>query len=158
MAEGNACCSKKESPMAIWYDSFPLEYARERGADCMIEHLGIEIVDAGEDFLTGRMPVDSRTRQPAGVLHGGASVVLAETLASWASTFCVDRQRFHCVGMEINANHVRPVVDGHVTGTARPVHLGRTSQIWEVRITDDSDRLACISRVTMAVLELPSLY
>ena len=144
--------------MAIWHDSFPLDYARERGATCMIEHLGIEIVEAGEDFLKGRMPVDMRTRQPAGALHGGASVVLAETLASWASTFCVDRKRFHCVGMEINANHVRAVSDGHVTGTARPVHLGRKTQIWEVRITDDKDRLACISRVTMAVLEEPSLY
>lgn len=144
--------------MAIWHDSFPLEYASEHGAGCLIEHLGIEIVEAGEDFLIGRMPVDGRTRQPAGVLHGGASVVLAETLASWASTFCVDRKRFHCVGLEINANHVRPVVNGHVTGTARPVHLGRTTQIWEVRITDDKDRLACISRVTMAVLEAPSLY
>lgn len=144
--------------MAIWHDSFPLQYASEHGAGCLIEHLGIEIVEAGEDFLIGRMPVDRRTRQPAGVLHGGASVVLAETLASWASTFCVDRKRFHCVGLEINANHVRPVVNGHVTGIARPVHLGRTTQIWEVRITDDKDRLACISRVTMAVLEAPSLY
>jgi len=144
--------------MAIWHDSFPLDYASERGAGCMIEHVGIEIIEAGDDFLKGRMPVDSRTRQPAGVLHGGASVVLAETLATWASTFCIDRKRFHCVGMEINANHVRPVLAGSVTGTARPVHLGRTSQIWEVRITDEEDRLACISRVTLAVLEKPSPY
>lgn len=144
--------------MAIWHDEFPLDYAGERGAGSMIEHLGIELVEAGEDFLKGRMPVDARTRQPAGVLHGGASVVLAETLASWASTFCVDRTRFHCVGMEINANHVRPVSDGHVEGIARPVHLGRGTQIWEVRITDPQDRLVCISRITMAVLEKPSGY
>lgn len=144
--------------MAIWHDSFPLDYAKDRGVGSMIEHLDIEIVEAGDDYLKGRMPVDSRTRQPAGVLHGGASVVLAETLASWASTFCVDRQRFHCVGMEINANHVRPVADGHVTGVARPVHLGRATQIWEVRVMDDRDRLVCISRVTMAVLEAPSGY
>lgn len=115
--------------MAIWHDSFPLEYADEHGGGCTIGHLGIEIVEAGDDFLKGRMPVDMRTRQPAGALHGGASVVLAETLASWGSNFCADRAHFHCVGMEINANHVRPVVDGHVTGTARPVHLGRATRI-----------------------------
>ena len=144
--------------MSIWHDGFPLDYADERGAGCMIEHLGIEIVEAGEDYVKGRMPVDARTRQPAGILHGGASVVLAETLASWASTFCVDRKRFHCVGLEINANHVRPVADGHVEGIGRPVHLGRSTQIWEVRISDGNGRLACISRVTMAVLEKPSTY
>ena len=144
--------------MSIWHDQFPVDYAGERGADCMIQHLGIEIVEAGEDFLKGRMPVDARTRQPAGVLHGGASVALAETLASWAATFCVDRDKFHCVGMEINANHVRPVMEGFVEGVAHPVHLGRATQIWEVRITDEAGRLTCISRVTMAVLKKPSTY
>lgn len=144
--------------MAIWHGEFPVDYAHERGADCMIQHLGIEIVEAGEDFLRARMPVDARTRQPAGVLHGGASVALAETLASWAATFTVDRKRFHCVGMEINANHVRPVAEGFVEGVARPVHLGRGTQIWEIRITDGAGKLACISRVTMAVLARPSGY
>jgi 1,4-dihydroxy-2-naphthoyl-CoA hydrolase len=144
--------------MAIWHGEFDVDYAGERGEACMVEHLGIEIVEAGDDFLKGRMPVDARTRQPAGALHGGASVALAETLASWAATFCVDRSRFHCVGMEINANHVRPVTGGFVEGVARPVHLGRATQIWEVRITDKAGKLSCISRVTMAVLERASSY
>ena len=144
--------------MTIWFDGFPLDYARERGRDTVIAHLGIEVIEAGDDYLTARMPVDQRTRQPAGVLHGGASVVLAETLASWAATFCVDKSKHHCVGLEINANHVRPVAEGFVTGTARPIHLGRKTQIWEVRITDQRDKLVCVSRVTMAVLDIPTQY
>jgi 1,4-dihydroxy-2-naphthoyl-CoA hydrolase len=104
------------------------------------------------------MPVDQRTRQPAGVLHGGASVALAETLASWAATFCVDPARHHCVGIEINANHLRPVAEGWVTGSARPVSLGRTIQVWEVRISNEQGKLVCVSRVTMAVLSVPSQY
>lgn len=144
--------------MAIWFDGFPLDYAQERGRDTLIAHLGIEVIEAGDDYLIARMPVDQRTRQPAGVLHGGASVVLAETLASWAATFCVDKNKHHCVGIEINANHVRPVSEGSVTGTARPIHLGKSTQIWEVRITDRRDKLVCVSRVTMAVLETPNRY
>ncbi len=145
--------------MAIWFDGFPLESARERSLETLVDHLGIELVEAGDDYLSARMPVDRRTRQPAGVLHGGASVALAETLASWAATYCVDRSKNHCVGLEINANHVRPVAEGWVTGTARPVHLGRSTQIWEVRITDDANgKLVCVSRVTMAVLNTPNRY
>lgn len=144
--------------MAIWFDGFPLDYAQERGRDTVIAHLGIDVVEAGDDYLVARMPVDQRTRQPAGVLHGGASVVLAETLASWAATFCVDKSKHHCVGIEINANHVRPVSEGSVTGTARPIHLGKSTQIWEVRITDQRDKLVCVSRVTMAVLDIPTQY
>jgi 1,4-dihydroxy-2-naphthoyl-CoA hydrolase len=104
------------------------------------------------------MPVDARTHQPAHVLHGGASVALAETLASWAGTFVVDREKNYCVGLEINANHVRPAASGWVLGTARPIHLGRSTQIWEVRIVDEADRLICVSRVTMAVLATASRY
>lgn len=145
--------------MAIWFDDFPMDYAQDKGRDTLIRHLGIELLEAGDDYLSARMPVDGRTRQPAGVLHGGASVVLAETLASWAATYCIDRSKHHCVGIEINANHVRPVAEGTVTGTARPVHLGRATQIWEVRIADDRNgKLVCISRVTMAVLETPNRY
>jgi 1,4-dihydroxy-2-naphthoyl-CoA hydrolase len=144
--------------MAIWFRDFPTAYAKERGQGTMIDHLGIEILEAGEDYLRGRMPVDARTRQPAGVLHGGASVAFAETLASWAATFCVDPEEHHCVGVEINANHVRPVTEGHVVGTARPVNLGRTLQIWEVRIENQQGKLACIARVTMAVLKTASQY
>ena len=104
------------------------------------------------------MPVAARTHQPAGVLHGGASVALAETLASWAATYCVDRTRNHCVGLEINANHVRPVREGYVYGVARPIHLGRSTHIWEIRITTEDGKLVCISRITMAVLDTPDRY
>jgi 1,4-dihydroxy-2-naphthoyl-CoA hydrolase len=144
--------------MAIWFDESPLAYARERAAQSMIGHLGIEVIEAGDDYLKARMPVDHRTKQPAGVLHGGASVTLAETLASWAAAFCVDRSKNHCVGLEINANHIRPVSGGMVTGVAKPVHLGRTTHIWEIRITDERDKLVCISRITMAVLPTAMQY
>jgi 1,4-dihydroxy-2-naphthoyl-CoA hydrolase len=144
--------------VAIWFKDFPLDYAQERGRGSAIEHLGIELLEAGDDYLKARMPVDARTRQPAGVLHGGVSVVLAETLASWAATFCVDPAKHHCVGIEINANHVRPAADGYVYGTARPVNLGRTLQVWEVRISNEQDKLVCIARVTMAVLNAASQY
>ena len=144
--------------MTIWFREFPLNEANERHAGSVIGHLGIELLEAGDDFLRACMPVDERTIQPAGVLHGGASVLLAETLASWASTFVVDPAKHHCVGIEVNANHTRPVASGHVYGTARPVHLGRSTHVWDVRIEDEHDKLACIARVTMAVLDTPSQY
>ena len=144
--------------MAIWRDSFPLELVNQHSRDTLVSHLGIEFIEAGDDYVKARMPVDHRTHQPARMVHGGASVALAETLASWAATFVVDQETNYCVGLEINANHVRPVGSGWVIGTARPVHLGRSTQIWEVRITDESDRLVCISRVTMAVLSTPNRY
>jgi 1,4-dihydroxy-2-naphthoyl-CoA hydrolase len=116
------------------------------------------LIEAGDDYLRARMPVDQRTRQPAGVLHGGASVALAETLASWAATFAVDRSKHHCVGLEVNANHLRPVKDGYVYGVARPVHLGRSTHVWEVRVIDEKEKLVCISRITMAVLNTATQY
>jgi 1,4-dihydroxy-2-naphthoyl-CoA hydrolase len=124
----------------------------------LIETLGIEIVELREDAMVARMPVDHRTVQPAGVLHGGASVALAETLASWAGYFAVDREQFHVVGQEINANHIRPVFSGWVTATATTVAIGRRSQVWEIRIVDDAGKLACISRCTLAVIEQRSTY
>ena len=144
--------------MAIWFKEFPLSYAQKRGRGTLIEHLGIELLEAGDDYLKARMPVNGHTRQPAGMLHGGASVALAETLASWAATFCVDPGKHHCVGIEINANHLRPMAEGYVYGTARPVSLGKTLQVWEVRISNEQDKLVCISRVTMAVLNAASQY
>jgi 1,4-dihydroxy-2-naphthoyl-CoA hydrolase len=144
--------------MGIWRDSFPLELVNEHSRGTLVSHLGIEFIEAGDDYVTARMPVDARTRQPAHVLHGGASVALAETLASWAATFVVDREQNYCVGLEINANHVRAAGSGWVIGTARPVHLGRSTHVWEVRITDESNRLVCISRVTMAVLATANRY
>ena len=146
------------STSSIWHGMPSLESANERGAGVLNGRLGMELVELGDDYLVGRMPVDPRTHQPAGVLHGGASVAFAETLASWAGSFAVDRSRFHCVGMEINANHVRPAGSGWVTGVARPVNLGRTTQVWDVRITNEQGKLVCIARCTLAVLEMPSAY
>ena len=148
-----------ESFMAIWFGAgFSLETANARSRGTLVSQLGIEFVEAGDDYVSAKMPVDERTRQPAGVLHGGASVALAETLASWGATFTVDPEKHHCVGLEINANHVRAIASGWVIGTARPLHLGRSTQIWEVRMLDEQERLICVSRVTMAVLATPNRY
>jgi 1,4-dihydroxy-2-naphthoyl-CoA hydrolase len=124
----------------------------------MIENLGVEIVEIRDDALVGRMPVDHRTVQPAGVLHGGASVAFAETLASWAGYLAVDRERFHVVGQEINANHIRPISSGWVTGIVTAVNIGRRAHVWEIRIIDDAGKLICISRCTLAVIEQRSTY
>lgn len=113
--------------------------------------LGIRFTEIGPDFLRATMPVDERTRQPYGLLHGGASVLLAETLGSTAGNLCVPPDRI-CVGIEINANHVRGVRDGVVTGTARPLHVGASTQVWEIRIEDARGKLACVSRLTLAVV------
>ncbi len=139
--------------MSIWFRQFTLEEVREFQRDTMGEHLGIEIVDIGTDYLDARMPVDHRTMQPDRILHGGASVALAETLGSVGGSMCIDRGRFQIVGQEINANHLRPAIGGHVTGRARPIHLGRRSQVWNIEITDDDKRLICVSRLTIAILE-----
>jgi 1,4-dihydroxy-2-naphthoyl-CoA hydrolase len=136
----------------IWHRPYTLDEIRFNG-ECMPNHLGIEFTELGPDFVRGRMPVDGRTRQPFGILHGGASVALAETLGSTAASLVVDRSKQRCVGQEINANHVRAVADGYVIGTARPAHIGRRSQVWEIRITDEQERLVCISRITMYVMD-----
>jgi uncharacterized protein (TIGR00369 family) len=136
----------------IWHDSPDLDQANAMSAHCAIGHLGIEFTEVGADHLAGRMPVDRRTHQPFGILHGGASVLLAESLVSLAATLAATPGKA-CVGMEINANHLRPVSTGWVTGTARPVSLGRRSHVWEVRIVDEHDKLVCISRCTIAVID-----
>lgn len=118
----------------------------------MIEHLGIVLTEAGDDWVRATMPVDARTRQPYGLLHGGASVVLAETLGSVAGGLCVDRTQEAVVGLEINANHLRAVRDGVVTGTARALHVGRSTQVWEIRIENEAGKPVCISRLTLAVI------
>lgn len=143
---------------SIWFTTPDPAALNERGKQTANAHVGIEIIEAGPDYLKGRMMVDERTRQPAGVLHGGLSVALAETLASWAAAHAVDGSQFHCVGQEINANHVRAVRAGWVYGTARPLHMGRKSHVWEIRICDGDDRLVCVSRMTVAVLESASRY
>lgn len=115
--------------------------------------LGIEFIETGDDYIKASMPVDERTRQPYGLLHGGASVVLAETLGSLGAQLTLDAAKYVCVGLDINANHVRGVREGRVTGTARPYHLGRRTQVWSIEIEDEAGRLVCVSRITMAVLE-----
>ena len=128
-----------------------LEALNALSQDTAMAPLGIVFTEIGADFLRATMPVDARTRQPYGLLHGGASVLLAETLGSSAGNLCVDADSL-CVGIEINANHLAAVRDGLVTGTARPLHVGRTTQVWETRIEDAAGRLVCISRLTLAVV------
>jgi 1,4-dihydroxy-2-naphthoyl-CoA hydrolase len=139
--------------MSIWFKPLILEDVQHRGKSSMVEHLGIEITEVGDDFLRGTMPVDHRTIQPMGLLHGGASVALAETLGSLAANFVIDPAKKYCVGLDINANHIRSAKKGIVTGTATPLHFGSSTQVWSIEIKDEQDRLVCISRLTMAVLE-----
>lgn len=143
--------------MSIWFRPLTLQDAQRTfgGDGDLAHHLGIALTEVGPDYLRGTLPVDERTRQPFGLLHGGASVALAETLGSMAANFCVDTTRYYCVGQEINANHVRSARSGHVTGTARPIHLGSRSHVWDIRIEDASGRLTCVSRLTMSVIEAP---
>ncbi len=146
--------------MSIWFGEFTIASANKKSANCLVGGLDIELCEKGDDFLVARMPVTEKVCQPAGVLHGGASVVLAETVGTWAATMAVDRDKFHCVGIEINANHVRPAADGSgfVFATARPAHLGRTTQVWEIEIKNEAGKTVCISRMTVAVLAIPSQY
>lgn len=139
--------------MSIWNYNIAISELNNFSQNTMLSHLDIEFTEMGEDFLSARMPVDHRTHQPDGVLHGGASVALAETLGSVAANLCVDRNFRICVGLSINANHVKSVRDGYVIGTAKPIHLGSSTHIWEIRITDPKGSLICISRLTMAILQ-----
>ena len=139
--------------MSIWYRKYSLEELKERGKGTMVEHLGINITEIGDVYLKGTMPVDHRTLQPMGILHGGASVALAETLGSLAANYVVDNQSKYCVGLDINANHIRAARKGIVTGVAKPLHIGSSTQVWSIEIADEEGRLVCISRLTMAVLD-----
>jgi 1,4-dihydroxy-2-naphthoyl-CoA hydrolase len=140
--------------MAIWfYENIKLEDFLHLGKNTLGEQLGMEFTEIGEDYIKGTMPVDHRTKQPYGLLHGGASVALAETLGSIGSALVVDQSKFNCVGLEINANHLRSVRDGFVTGIARPIHIGASTHVWDIRITDQRDKLVCISRLTVAVIK-----
>jgi len=139
----------------LWRPDVTLERLRESGRRTLVESLGIELVELGDDYLRGRMPVDHRTCQPMRILHGGASVALAETLASVAATATVDCTKAVCVGQEVNANHLRKAAEGTIViGTARAFHIGSLSQVWGVEICDESGRRICVSRVTIAVLAL----
>ena len=119
----------------------------------LVEHLGIEYTEVGNEFISAKMPVDHRTHQPLGLLHGGASVALAETLGSIASNCCVDTTLQYCVGLDINANHIKSIRQGFVTGTTRAIHIGKRTHVWEIKIFNDENDLICISRITMAVID-----
>lgn len=137
--------------MAIWKKQASLEEMNARNESCAVGHLGIEITEKGDDYLVGRVPVDARTKQPFGLLHGGVSVVLAETLGS-VGAFNACPEGHMAVGLDINANHLRPATSGWVTGTAKPVHLGRTTQVWQIDMVNEAGELTCVSRITMAIL------
>jgi 1,4-dihydroxy-2-naphthoyl-CoA hydrolase len=137
--------------MTIWQKPISIEFLTENARDTAISHLGIEFIEIGDDFLRGRVPVDRRTVQPFGLLHGGVSVVLAETLGSVGAMYA-SPEGHRAVGLDINANHLRAATTGWVTGTARPIHRGRTTQVWQIEMADDAGNPVCISRITMAML------
>jgi len=140
--------------MAIWFDpNLLISDFAHYGKDTMGDHLGMQFTELGDDYLKATMPVDHRTKQPYGLLHGGASVALAETLGSIGAALVIDPEKYICVGQEINANHIRGVRSGLVTGIAKPIHMGATSQVWEIKIYDEASKLVCISRLTVAVLK-----
>jgi 1,4-dihydroxy-2-naphthoyl-CoA hydrolase len=137
----------------IWFNKdIRLEDILELGKGTMGEYIGIKWQEIGENYLKANMPVDHRTIQPYGLLHGGASAALAETIGSVASSLVVDHSKYYCVGLEINANHIRSAKEGFVTGTASPLHLGKTTHVWDIKIHDSQDKLVCVSRLTVAVL------
>jgi 1,4-dihydroxy-2-naphthoyl-CoA hydrolase len=143
--------------MALWKQPVDLDRLNAANRNTLGEALGLKFTEVGDDFVRGTMPVDARTHQPYGLLHGGASVALAETLGSTGGMLTVDPTQDLVVGLDINANHVRGVKSGVVTGTARPLHLGRSTQVWEIRIEDDRQKLVCISRLTLAVVPRQTL-
>jgi 1,4-dihydroxy-2-naphthoyl-CoA hydrolase len=138
--------------MSIWFKNFSAAELNARGNNTMSDFLGIQFTEVGADFLTASMPVNERTKQPIGILHGGANVVLAETIASTAANAVIDLKHFYCVGLEINANHLRSVSEGLVIATTSPIHLGRTTQIWQINIFNEAGKQTCVSRMTAAVL------
>ena len=137
--------------MSIWKRPISLALLAADCVDTSITHLGMEFVEVGDDFIRGRVPVDHRTRQPYGLLHGGVSVFLAETLGSMGAGY-TSPEGWKPVGLDINANHIRGVTQGWVTGTARPMHLGRTTQVWQIELRNDADQLTCVARLTMAMM------
>lgn len=136
----------------IWIRNYTVEELNNRPKNHLGSLLEIEFTKVGDDFLEAKMPVNENTRQPYGILHGGASVVLAETLGSVASNMCLDEDRFMGVGLEVNANHLRPVSFGFVTGTCKPLHIGAKTHVWEIRMTNDKGKMNCISRLTVAIV------
>lgn len=138
--------------MKIWHKDIDISVVTNRSKNTMVDYLGVEFTDIGDDYMIARMPVDHRTRQPIGIMHGGASCFLAETVGSTAGNLCVDWDKFYCVGLDINTNHIRSIREGYVYGTAKPYHLGRSTQVWSIEIVDEEKRLISVNRLTMAVL------
>ena len=140
--------------MSIWFKkTLTIENLQPISKNTLGEHIGMQFSEIGEDYLKATMPVDHRTHQPYGLLHGGASAALAETLGSVSSALVIDQEKFICVGIEINANHIRSIRSGIVTGTCTPIHIGATTHVWDIRINDERNKLVCISRLTVAILK-----
>ncbi len=139
--------------MSVFKPGITLELINKLSANTLVDHLGIEVISIGEDFIEAKMPVDHRTHQPLGLLHGGASVALAETLGSIAAMCCLDSNQQYPVGLEINANHIKSVRDGFVVGKVKPIHIGKKTHVWEIRISSEKNELVCVSRITIAVLD-----
>ena len=137
--------------MSIWFKNYTIKDIKTEGT--MVEHLGIKVTELGKDFVVGTMPVDNRTKQPFGILHGGASVALAETLASYGGYLTIHPEKYYVVGVEINANHLKVAKSGVVTGKCEPIKRGRSTQVWQTEITDQTGDLICISRITLMVLD-----
>ena len=137
--------------IAIWKQPISVQSLTEIHINTAVAHLGIEFLEVGDDFISARVPVDTRTRQPYGILHGGVSVVLAETLGSCGAAFA-SPVGYRAVGLDITANHIRSVTDGWVTGIARPIHIGRTTNVWQIEMSNGAGQLTCVSRITMAIL------
>jgi len=148
----NSASVPSERAMSLWKQQIDLDTVNGWNARTAAQALGIRVTEIGADYVRGILPVDERTRQPFGLLHGGASVLLAETLGSLAANLCLDPAKELAVGLDINATHLRAVQSGEVTGTAAPLHIGRTTQVWEIRIVTDTGELSCIARLTMAVV------
>ena len=141
--------------MSIWFQKIQsVEQLGKIGANTMADFLGLKWEEIGDDFLKLSMPVNNKTRQPYGFLHGGASCVLAETVGSVASALVIDQEKFYCVGIEINANHLRSVTEGRVNAIAKPLHLGKSTHVWDIRIYDENEKMFCVSRLTVAILPL----
>jgi 1,4-dihydroxy-2-naphthoyl-CoA hydrolase len=137
--------------MSIWKKPISIEHLAQMHIGTAVEHLGVEFLAVGDDFITARVPVDTRTKQPYGLLHGGVSVVLAETLGSCGAAYATP-EGYRAVGLDINANHIKGATSGWVTGITRPIHIGRTTHVWQIDLTNDAGELTCVSRITMAVL------
>ncbi len=139
--------------MSIWYEPIALDIINQRNLNTMGHHLGIEFIEIGEDYLTAKMPISEKNKQPMGIMHGGASCVLAETVGSNAANYCVDLTKQYCVGLDINTNHIRSVTSGYVVAIAKPFHLGKSTQVWGIDIFNEENKLVSVNRLTMAVMK-----